>query len=345
MELTILGAGGFIGSHMVEHFIKTGEHQIVGVDINAEKLTGITGKNFEYRHIDVVKNNNLIDKTIRYSDVVVDLIAYANPSRYITSPLKVFELNFIQNIKVVNMCVKYGKKLFQYSSAEVYGKQERGNMYFEDTTDSVFGPVKNQRWIYATAKLLLERVIHAHGLAGDLEYTIIRPFNFIGSRYDYLVAPKTMGGPRVFAHFMSALLSGGPMYLVNGGRVHRTFLSIKDANRGFQTLLDHPEESYNEIFNLGNPKNNVTIHDFALLMKELYEELTDEAPKSELLNVSGEEFYGKGYEDSDRLPPDIQKIRSLGWEPQYDLRTTLIDSMIYYLDRAQKGSINFRQPD
>jgi UDP-apiose/xylose synthase len=50
--------------------------------------------------------------------------------------------------------------------------------------------------------------------------------------------------------------------------------------------------------------------------------------------VCGEEFYGLGYEDSDRLPPDITKIRSLGWEPRRDLRTTLRDAMEHYLRSA-----------
>lgn len=44
-----------------------------------------------------------------------------------------------------------------------------------------------------------------------------------------------------------------------------------------------------------------------------------------------DEFYGAGYEDSNRLPPDIRKLRSLGWEPKHDLCSTLRDSMGSYL--------------
>ena len=73
----------------------------------------------------------------------------------------------------------------------------------------VLGPVHKQRWIYAASKSLLERILYAHGMARSLEHTIVRPFNFIGSRIDYLVPAGSMGGPRVFAHFMSALLQEG----------------------------------------------------------------------------------------------------------------------------------------
>ena len=230
--------------------------------------------------------------------------------------------------------MKHRKHLFQFSSAEVYGKARYDGLYSEDKTDFVFGPVHKQRWIYAEGKALLERVLYAYGDAGDLDYTILRPFNFIGSRLDYLVPAGTMGGPRVFAHFMSALLSGGPLYLVDGGHTHRSFLHIADANEAFQTLLEHLDEARNQIFNVGNPANDVTIRELALLMIDLYKELTGKTSASDLVDVSGEEFYGPGYEDADRLAPDISKLRALGWQPHRDLRTTFRDAMAYYVDSS-----------
>jgi len=261
LKITILGAGGFIGSHLVEHLVASGEHQLVAVDITDEKLAGIDADSFEFHQADIRIERELLEEVIKSADLVVDLIAYANPSLYVTSPIEVFDLNFTENVHIAELCIKHKKRLVQYSSAEVYGKATSGDSFSEDATDLVLGPISRNRWIYAAAKGLLERVIHAHGLAGNLEYTIIRPFNFIGSRLDYLVPAGSMGGPRVFPHFMSALLTGGPMYLVDGGHVHRAFLHIEDANRGFQTLIDQPRASRNEIFNMGNPANNVTIRE------------------------------------------------------------------------------------
>ena len=176
-------------------------------------------------------------------------------------------------------------------------------------------------------------MIHAYGLRGDLEYSILRPFNFIGPRFDYLVPAGSMGGPRVFAHFMSALLEGGPMHLVDGGHARRTFLSIYEANTAFQVILDHLR-ARNEIFNVGNPDNDISIRDVAALMLELYEELTGGPARCEFVDVNAETFYGPGYEDMNRVPPDISKLRALGWEPHADLRTIFGDTIRYYLDRA-----------
>lgn len=331
MRIAILGGGGFIGSHMVEHLVARGEHEVVAIDLTREKLVDVPESAITFHEADIRQSPALVERTIRESDLVVDLIAYANPSMYVTSPLEVFDLNFLQNLEIAKLCIKHGKRLVQYSSAEVYGKTETGGAYFEDETDFIFGPVQKQRWIYASAKALLERVLFAHGVAGDIEYTIIRPFNFIGSRIDYLVPAGAVGGPRVFPHFMSALLTGGPIQLVDGGHVHRAFLHIEDANAAFQTLLDNPDATRNQIYNVGNPANNVTVRELALTMLELYEELMGERAASEIVEISGTAFYGEGYEDSDRLPPDVGKMRALGWAPTRDLRTTLRETMSFYL--------------
>lgn len=337
MEIAILGAGGFIGSHLVEQLAAGHAHHVTAVDVSSQKLAGIPASRFTFRQGDVRRDRELTDAVIRGADLVVDLVAYANPSRYVTSPLEVFELNFIQNLEIAKACIAHGKRLVQYSSAEVYGKAAAGTAYSEDQSDLVFGPVQKQRWIYGSAKALLERVLHAHGMAGDLEYTVIRPFNFLGSRIDYLVPANAIGGPRVFPHFLSALLTGGPIRLVDGGHVHRAFLHIDDGTAAFQTILDHPDETRNETFNVGNPNNNITVRDFASLMVEVYEELTGRPATSPIVEISGEAFYGAGYEDGDRLPPDISKMQRLGWSPVHDLRTTVRDVMLDYLCEPGDG--------
>lgn len=346
MRIAILGAGGFIGSHLVQGLLADGEHELEGVDSTGEKLDEALAAidpaahaRWTFHEADVRIAPALLRDVIRRADLVVDLIAHANPSLYVARPLDVFELNFMQNLEIARLCMEYGRYLVQYSSAEVYGKTT-GAPYREDATDSTFGPVSKQRWIYASAKLLLERVLYAHGEAGDLRYTIVRPFNFLGPRIDYLVAAGATGGPRVFPHFMSALLSGGPIRLVGGGDVRRAFLHIDDATAAFRTLLAHPDRIRNEIFNVGNPDNQVTVRQFAHLMLELWEELTGESATSAIESMDGETFYGVGYEDGDREPPDVSKMRALGWAPRYGLRETVRETMRYYLaGRGQVASV------
>lgn len=338
MKIAMVGAAGFIGSNLAEYLIAEGTHDVVGVDVHSEKLDGIEGPNFEFIQADVTTSPELVEELVMGADVVVDLVAYANPSIYVEAPLEVIELNFFENLRIAKLCIKHGKRLFQYSTSEVYGKNPRGTTFDEEASDLILGPVGKQRWVYASAKQLLERTLHAYGLQGDLDYTIVRPFNFVGPRFDYLVPAGSMGGPRVFAHFMSALLTGGPMYLVDGGAQRRCFTHIDDANRAFTVLLESPA-AHNEIFNIGNPDTDTSIAELATLMSNLYEELTGTKPGNEIIDIDGEEFYGAGYEDANRVPPNITKLQSLGWSPNYGLEKTFRDSMEYNLDPMVHASI------
>lgn len=341
MEILVLGAAGFIGSNLVEHLIREGVHEVVGVDISSEKLAGISGPGFQFIELDVTKNGDAIGELVGDADVVVDLVAYANPSLYISTPLDVIRLNFVVNLETIEHCVQHGKRLFQYSTSEVYGKPS-GPTYREDESDLIVGPISKHRWVYSASKQLLERVIHAYGLSGDLEYTVVRPFNFIGPRFDYLVPAGAMGGPRAFSHFMSALLTGGPIRLVDGGEQRRSFTHIDDANDAFSVLLDSPG-AINEAFNIGNPANDVSIREAVALMMRLYEEFTGITPRNEIVDISGEAFYGEGYEDSNRVVPDISKLETLGWRPRYNLEQTFGATMASYLeggDSVDSGPIS-----
>lgn len=339
MKLLIIGAGGFIGSNLIEHLIERGDHEIVGVDVTGEKLAGIEGPNFRFIEQDFLADPDLADRLVRECDVVVDLVAYANPSLYVAKPLEVIQLNFFENVKIADLCIKHSKRLFQYSTSEIYGKRATNGTYREDESDLVMGPVTKQRWVYASGKQFLERILHAHALNGDLEYTIVRPFNFIGPRFDYLVEAGSIGGPRVFAHFMSALITGGPMRLVNGGEQRRTFTHVDDASEAFTILLEDPS-AINEIYNIGNPTTDISIRELASYMTDIYEDLTGRPYTGEILEISGEDFYGTGYEDMNRVPPDISKLNALGWKPTRDLLTTFTDSIRYHVDQHEAGVLS-----
>jgi UDP-apiose/xylose synthase len=270
----------------------------------------------------------------------------------------VFRLNFVENLKIAEACLRYAKRLIQFSTCEVYGRtvctvldgelslpdDPRYAVFSEDTSVFILGPVEKHRWIYACAKQLLERVIHAYGLEQGFNYTIIRPFNFIGPKIDYLLH-ETDSIPRVFSFFMEALISGTRMNLVNGGHQRRCYTYIDDAVECIYRIVENPGGVCDrEIFNIGTPENEVSIRQLAELMRHIYaEKFWDrQTPLPELVEVSSEEFYGKGYDDSDRRIPDITKARTLlGWQPRWPMRELLEITMRYYLTDYLK---RYRKP-
>jgi len=338
VNILMLGVGGFIGSNLAAHLLANSDHVIAGIDDNDEKIADIQHERFTFIPGDVRRIGDKVDDLVRWADVVVDLIAYANPSIYITRPLDVVNLNLFQNLELIDRCIKHRKRLVQFSTSEVYGLSEgRRKPFSEDETNLVMGPVKKQRWIYASAKELLERIIYAHGQQDGLDFTIIRPFNFVGPKFDYLVGPGALGGPRVFSHFMSALLTGGPMQLVDGGHAHRSYTHIDDASRAIQLIIDRPSACHQEILNIGSPQNGATVRELAHLMLDLYRELTGKSSEAKLVDIAGTSFYGEGYEDCDWRIPDIRKLEALGWQPRINLRDTFRSTMAWYLDRIDSA--------
>lgn len=345
-KLLILGAGGFIGANLTERVLADGIYDVTAIDLSAEKLGDLPDREgYTYRQLDIRDRSDALENLVRDHDLVVDLVAVANPSLYITQPVEVFELNFTENLRIVEHCLKHGKRIVQFSTCEVYGKtaasvlgRDSGGMPFpfnEDESPLIMGPVRNHRWIYACAKQLLERVLHAYGLERGLNYTIIRPFNFIGPRIDYLPSERD-GNPRVFSHFMNGLLYGTPMRLVDGGLAYRAYTYIDDAVEGIVRILDNPGGVCDrQIFNLGTPENETTIKGLAELMMTIFDEefRLPGDPHPEIVSVPGEEFYGSGYEDCDRRIPDVTKARTLlGWTSQHDLRSVVTQTMRYFVE-------------
>jgi len=156
---------------------------------------------------------------------------------------------------------------------------------------------------------------------------LIRPFNFIGPDMDFLPGLESgEGTPRVLACFLSALLRGEPLALVDGGSARRTFLHIDDAVDALMKLLENPDKARNQIFNLGHPGNEVSIRQLADQLRLAFSEVTgrDEYLHHPCADIASRDFYGEGYDDSDRRLPDIRKARELlDWEPCISLDEAL----------------------
>ncbi len=174
------------------------------------------------------------------------------------NPLAVFELDFEENLRIIKMAGKYGKRVVFPSTSEVYGMCP-DKEFDEDRSPLVYGPIAKPRWIYSASKQLLDRVIAAMGTAQGLKYTLFRPFNWYGPHLDNVDAPKE-GSSRVLTQFLHNILYGVPIKLVDGGAQRRCFTYIEDGIDGLMTILENPKgKADSQIFNLGNPQADLSI--------------------------------------------------------------------------------------
>ena len=248
-----------------------------------------------------------------------------------------FELDFEANIEIARKCVKYQKRLIFPSTSEVYGMSPE-DVLDEATSNMVYGPIDKQRWIYAASKQLLDRVIYAYGVRDNLDYTLFRPFNWIGPKLDNVMEPKE-GSSRLFTQFISNVIFRKPIQLVDGGSQSRSFTFIEDGVDCLLRIIENKDGAASRrIFNIGNPANNVSVADLAKIIIEAFKEYPDyldHAENAQVVTVSSMEYFGKYYQDIHTRVPSIAAAKeALGWEPKVDLRTAIRLTLDYHLKQT-----------
>ena len=332
MNILILGANGFIGNALTKKILDSTLHEVYAMDINKDKLDHSNNHpRFHFVEGDVTINNEWIEYHVRKCDVIIPLVAIATPNIYVTDPLKVFNLDFESNLKVIKLVAKYNKRIIFPSTSEVYGicSDKKFNEYSSNLT---LGPVHKFRWIYSASKQLLDRVILAHSANGDLNCTIFRPFNWIGQKLDSLKQAQ-LGNGRVFTIFLNNLICGEDIILVNGGSQRRAFTYLDDGIDALMKIIEADSLELNEkIFNIGNPNNDISITELAKIMIEYYNDLTRTTYKGKLVSMAEKIFYGNRYEDIPFRVPDISEANTkLNWQPKYDISQTIKKTMTLYL--------------
>ena len=189
-KILILGVNGFIGHHLSKRIIETTPWEVYGMDMQTDRVTDLLEhKRFKFFEGDITINKEWIEYHIRKCDTVLPLVAIATPATYVKEPLRVFELDFEANLPFVRSCVKYKKRIVFPSTSEVYGMSPDAE-FDPYASDLVMGPINMQRWIYACSKQLMDRVIWAYGAQAGLDFTLFRPFNWIGAGLDSIHTSK-----------------------------------------------------------------------------------------------------------------------------------------------------------
>jgi nucleoside-diphosphate-sugar epimerase len=244
---------------------------------------------------------------VRKCDVILPLVAIATPATYVQQPLKVFELDFEANLPIVRSCVKYGKRVLFPSTSEVYG-MSRDAEFDPYQSELVLGPIDKQRWIYSCSKQLMDRVIYAYGSMGQLDFTLFRPFNWIGAGLDSIHTPKE-GSSRVITQFFGHIVRGEAIKLVDGGAQKRAFTYIDDGIDALMRIIENKGGvATGQIYNRRQPEEHFSVRELAQMMLELaksYPEYRGRAARVKLVDVTSGEYYGKGYQTCRTRVPAI----------------------------------------
>jgi len=343
-KVLILGVNGFIGHHLSKRILETTDWEVYGMDMQNDRLSDLLSHpRMHFFEGDITINKEWVEYHVRKCDVILPLVAIATPSTYVKEPLRVFELDFEANLPIVRAAVKYRKHLVFPSTSEVYGMCADGE-FDPEASNLVYGPIEKQRWIYACSKQLMDRVIWGYGMEG-LNFTLFRPFNWIGSGLDSIFTPKE-GSSRVVTQFLGHIVRGENIQLVDGGAQKRAFTFVEDGVDALMRIIANKDGvASGKIYNIGNPVNNYSIRELATMMLQLaaqYPEYRDSAAKVKLVDTTSAGYYGNGYQDVQNRVPKIENtMNDLGWKPQYLMADALKKILEAYKDRiTEAASLN-----
>ncbi len=328
-KVLILGVNGFIGHHLSQRIVETSDWSVYGMDMQSDRVADLLEHDrFHFFEGDITINREWIEYHIRKCDVILPLVAIATPAIYVKEPLRVFELDFEANLPIIRQAVKYGKRIVFPSTSEVYGMC-RDPEFDPENSELILGPINKPRWIYSCAKQMMDRVIHAYGQQEGLDYTLFRPFNWIGPGLDSILTPKE-GSSRVITQFLGHIVRGEPIKLVDGGAQKRSFTYVSDGIAALMKIIENRDGiAGSKIYNIGNPKNNFSVRELATMMLDLarqYPEYASSAAQVRMVETTSGEYYGKGYQDTQhRVPKITNTMAELGWAPQVDMQTALVN--------------------
>ena len=327
MKVLILGVNGFIGHHLSRRIIDATDWHVYGMDMQADRVRSLLAhERFHFFEGDITINREWVEYHVKKCDAVLPLVAIATPATYVKDPLSVFELDFEANLPIIRACVRYRKRVLFPSTSEVYGMSTDAQFHPYES-NLILGPIAKPRWIYSCSKQLLDRVIAAYGQQHGLDYTLFRPFNWIGAGLDSLHTPKE-GSSRVVTQFLGHIARGEPIKLVDGGRQRRSFTDVSDGVAALMRIIENREgRATGKIYNIGNPANDLAVRELAELMLEIAREFPEYgrgAERVELVEVSSGAYYGQGYQDIQTRVPWIENTKQeLDWAPQVPVREAL----------------------
>jgi nucleoside-diphosphate-sugar epimerase len=307
LRVVITGGAGFVGSHLVDRFLRDG-HEVVAIDnLCTGSLENLDDASENSRLTFVRADASLLLPVRGNVDLVLHFASPASPVHYARLALETLAVNSTGTANACDLAERTGARLIFASTSEIYGEPA-----VHPQPESYWGNVNpvGERACYDEAKRFGEALVTTRVRRGSVDGRIVRIFNTYGPRM----------GPddgRAIPNFIAQALAGRALTIYGDGRQTRSFTYVDDLVEGIVRLaaLDGARGA---IVNLGNPEE-VTIGDVAGAIAEaagvgLQLEYTRLPP-----------------DDPSRRKPDIAHARALlGWEPNISLQAGIDRTLAWW---------------
>ncbi|MFA6391511.1 MAG: UDP-glucuronic acid decarboxylase family protein [Patescibacteria group bacterium] len=304
MRILVTGGAGFIGSHLCESLVNSG-NEVICVD------NYFTGQKKNIR--DLLDNNNfeLIRHDITFPlflevDQIYNLACPASPIHYQRNPIKTIKVSTVGVVNMLGMARRCDARILQASTSEVYGDPKE-----HPQKEEYWGNVNpiGPRSCYDEGKRVSESLMYAYKFQNKADIRIVRIFNTYGPKMAF-------NDGRVVSNFILQALKGEDITIYGKGDQTRSFCFVSDMVRGIISMMN--SENFGGPVNLGNPVES-TIIDLAKKIIDL------SGSKSKII------FKDLPQDDPVRRKPDISLAqKKLNWSPEIGIDDGLMKTIQWF---------------
>jgi UDP-glucuronate decarboxylase len=311
-RILVTGGAGFLGSHLCERLLESGE-EVICVDNH------FTGRKANIRHLLGNHRFELIRHDVTFPlyievDEIYNLACPASPIHYQHDPVQTTKTSVHGAINMLGLAKRLNARILQASTSEVYGDPVE-----HPQTESYWGNVNpvGIRACYDEGKRCAETLFLDYRRQHGLPIKILRIFNTYGPR----MHPND---GRVVSNFVVQALKGKPLTIYGDGSQTRSFCYVDDMIEAMVRLMRTPEDFIGPM-NFGNPEE-FTVKQLA----DLTIELVGSRSQIEYKPLPGD--------DPMQRCPDISlAIDTINLKPTVQLRAGL-GKTIEYFDALLSGN-------
>lgn len=294
-RILIAGGAGFLGSHLTQTLLSQG-HQVYCLDNFSTGSQSNISSNEQLRLV----THNIQEPLDIEIDEIYNLASPASPKRYQLEPTDTIRSNILGAINLLELAKKYGARILQTSTAEVYG-----SVTFEPNKN-VFNP----RHCYLGGKQAVETLFYSYNAQHGLRTKVARLFNTYGPNLQ-------VNDGRAIVNFIVQALRNEDITINGTGEQYRNFCYAEDTVAALIGLMATPDEFTTPV-DVGNPES-VTIRELA----EQIVQLTN--------STSNVKLTGAHVVEPTQPVPNLSLIRQVtGWEPTITLEQGLKNTIEYF---------------
>jgi UDP-glucose 4-epimerase len=303
MKVLVTGGAGFIGSHIVDLFIKKGYDVVVVDNLSTGKKQNLNPKS-KFYDIDITTENltEIFEKEL--PDFVSHHAAQINVRNSVKNPAYDSKINILGTINLLELCKRFKVKKVVYASTggALYGEPK----YLPCDEKHPIQPISP----YGVSKYSAELFLNYYYQVFGLKYCALRYGNVYGPRQD----PKGEAG--VVAIFSQQMLNNEQCMINGDGNQTRDFVFVKDVAKA--NLLALKADCDQCAVNIGTGKE-FSVNELFRKMKTIF--------KSNLEPTNGPAIPG----EVEKIFLDIKLAKKvLGWEPIYGIEEGLKETLEWY---------------